>query len=218
MGLLTKYVFICYKTIKQLTMYNFILIACAFFFWGNLSAQTTSWMVEAQVVVSPEEEKPVYAQPWVWGSKKFKDSPWGIGCFASQREYWGEILVGPSYTFKPDGKVSLEIGTQIGIETYDPLPYCGLVYTFCKIKGKEGGLHDFTYLLAAEYAGSNPWTLVLANYNITRRFGIGVIAQYEAVIGPRLQINIPSGCIWMAGGRDVDNYAPGGAFGLRFFM
>ncbi|MEZ4103406.1 MAG: hypothetical protein R3B55_02535 [Candidatus Paceibacterota bacterium] len=174
-------------------------------------------MVEAQVAISPEQEKPIYAQPWIWGSKNFKDSPWGIGCFALAGEAWGEILIGPSYTFK--GKKGFtEIGTQVGIETYNASPYRGMSYVFHKTPGKDDGLHDFSYLAVVEYGGSGHWHLGFLNYNITKSFGLGFVSQYGTVTGPRLQINIPSGFIWIGAGSDIENKASGGAVGLRFFM
>ncbi len=181
------------------------------------SSQSTSWMFEAQVAISPEQETPLYAQPWVWCSKSFKDSPWGIGSFGLVGQNWGELLIGPSYTAR--GKKGFtEFGIQGGIETYNNSPFRGMAYVFHKTPGETSGRKELTYLVVGEYGGSGRWHFGFINYNVTKVIGIGAVAQHGTVYGPRLQVNIPIGFVWMGAGQDLENKASGMAIGVRVFM
>lgn len=180
-------------------------------------SQSSGWMADASVVSSPEQDESLYPQAWVWGSKTYKDSNWGISSFVLVGKAWGELLVGPSYTFKGNRGFT-EIGTQVGLETYPSSPYRGSLYIFHKTPGDENGRHELTYLAFGEYGGSGQWHTGFVNYNVTKRFGVGALAQYGTVYGPRLQINVPNGFIYLSGGQDLENDAPGAMIGIRMFM
>lgn len=199
------------KMMKTIASFVFILFCVV-----SVNAQT-SWMVEAQVAVSPENEQPIYPQPWIWGARSFKDTPWGVGCFALVGRSWGELLIGPSYTFGHKTGFT-EIGIQGGIETFEKSPLRSMAYVFHQKTGEQDGRGQFSMLLIGEYGGSGWWHIGFVNYNFTKSIGLGLIAQHSTVYGPRLQVNIPSGFVWFGVGQDIENNKPGGVVGLRFFM
>lgn len=104
----------------------------------------------------------------------------GLFTYGELHRSWGQIYAGP--TFSPSSW--LKIGTGIGLEDIDvssPLRYGGFLWT---------GNEKDSLLAVGDFGQSGYWWRVDTNHKLSEWFGMGLLAQRDAGIGPRLQLTI----------------------------
>jgi len=196
---------------------NIVAVGILLAFVTTAKAQT-SFFAETQSYMSQKNYSPF---EFIWANKYFDSSKWGVFLFASATNTWGELYLGPNFTFKSKSKPQnfLEIGAGFGIET-DPLPYRGACYAFfnlqpnaLKNKGKVQGL------LNAEYGGSGYWYLGFITKNITEKVAIGIHAQaFTGVWGLRFQYQPGYFMFYVVPGYSLERNEFGAVVALRCYF
>jgi hypothetical protein len=182
---------------------------------GDSKAQKTTFMAEEQNAISLNSINPT---AFVWASHYYKNSNWGTFAFALVAPAWGELLVGPNYTFVLDSASILEVGAGIGMEI-DPLPVRGMAYLFYQYDPNKAWRGRVQSLLDAEYGSTGYWYLGYVTYNPTQHFGFGAHAQFGTVAGLRLQTTpIPQFLAYGVGGWNIEGGQPGFLVGLRGYF
>lgn len=183
------------------------------------SAQT-SFFAESQSYAS----KSIYSPfEFVWANKYFDSTNWGIFLFAAATNRWGELYMGPSYTFKSikNPQSFLEVGAGFGIESADR-PHREAVYAFFNLNPDSSGKKNkgkVVGLLNAEYGGSGYWYLGFVVKSISEKIAIGVHAQsFTGVWGPRFQYQPSSLMLYVVPGYSLERKEYGVTAAVRYYF
>lgn len=177
------------------------------------NAQSSVFTTEQQNAISFSEVKP---SGFFFGSHTFSSkSNFGMFEFALIGQTWGEIIVGPNYTFVPNENTIIETGIGFGLEVYD-LPFRGMAYVFTQYNPNKSWKGRVQSLVSFEYGGSGYWYLGYVTYHPIQHFGLGIHVQAGVVAGLRLQVTpISKLMIHATSGWNIEGNQPGFLVGIR---
>ena len=152
----------------------------AIFIASSMGFAQTHFEVESQNLISSQDGD-FNISPTVdtYMTHAFNDSKWGTFAWFLVCENWAEGYAG--LTFAPLSWCQLGLG--FGLEKADdPWRVGGSVWF---------GHERYSLLILLEEGGGAFWHRIVANYKLSRVFGIGYMSEEFVGVGPRVEVNIP---------------------------